>query len=95
MNVSFWSAVPADDGKHLGTWYTDTDSNLPRFPQVPRAGEIVWLETNEIKLGCFRVDHVEWSFKNNRILNEETPMPRVSCEVYVLPVPRGGDHGDG
>jgi hypothetical protein len=87
MNVSFWSAVPDDDGEHLGTWYTDTDANVPKFPQVPREGEIVWLETKEIKLGRFRVHHVEWSFKNRAILNE-IPIASVGCEVYVEPADR-------
>lgn len=91
MNISIWSAVPDDDGKHLGTWYSDTNENLPKLPQVPRAGEILWLETEDIKLGKFIVDHVEWSFKNYAPLREGPGIPSVGCEVYVLPVKRAGD----
>lgn len=92
MNISIWSAVPEDDGKHLGTWYTDVDVNMPRMPQVPRAGEIVWLETKDIKLGKFTVDHVEWSFKARSIVGE-MPIPSVGCEVYVVPVDRKANNG--
>jgi hypothetical protein len=84
MNISIYSAV---HGKHLGTWYTEVDKNLPRMPQVPREGEIVWLETNDIKLSKFKVHHVEWSFKERSIANE-MPIPLIGCEVWVVPIDR-------
>lgn len=80
MRVYFYSADDKDDGEHLGAWYTDIERG--NFPQVPRVGDIVWLETREIRLKKFLVKEVHWSFKNAPILSE-TPIPSVGAEVYV------------
>lgn len=80
MRVHFYSAVEADDGKHLGDWSTDPENGV--FPQVPRIGDTVWLETDEAELTKFVVKDVHWEFKNRRVLGTRVP-PRVGAEVYV------------
>jgi hypothetical protein len=80
MRIYFYSGEEKDDGTHLGTWYTEPDYG--NYPQVPRIGDTVWLETKEIKLGKFVVTDVHWSFKNQAVFSEQ-PIPNVSAEVYV------------
>jgi len=48
---------PGEEG--LGSWYPEDDQ-----VQVPRKGDILWLETDELKHSRWRVVNVQWAFRN-------------------------------
>ena len=74
MTVHIYGA----DGEHLGAWYPEEDQ-----VQVPRKGDVVWLETDAMPFDRWRVKRVEWSFQSKRHGIGSTR--RISVEVHVTP----------
>lgn len=77
MNVQFWLAD--EDNTHLGTWWHDEHA------QVPRVGDDVWLETEELNLQRFKVVGVQWSFRARCHGSLGTADRSCKAEVHVRP----------
>lgn len=54
LSVQIWRA---DNGDHLGSWYSDEHA------QAPRKGDTLWLETDTYKHSRWKVVEVQWSFR--------------------------------
>lgn len=65
---------PGDDC--LGSWYPEDDQ-----VQVPRKGDIVWIQTDKLPHGRWRVANVQWSFRDYRHGIGHTRM--IAVEVHV------------
>lgn len=63
------------DGEHLGSWYPDDEI------QVPRKGDIVWIETDQTPFDRWRVVNVQWSFRNKTIGISKARY--ISVEVHI------------
>lgn len=63
-----------------GSWFPEEDQ-----VQVPRKGDILWLATDEIKHSRWRVENVQWVFRNEKIGIGRTRM--ISAEVHAKPYP--------
>lgn len=67
-----------DTGEHLGSWYPEEDQ-----VEVPRKGDIVWIDTDANGHDRWRVVNVQWAFRNKQL--GVTRTRSVSAEIHVKP----------
>ena len=77
LSVSLWKH--GSDNEHLGTWYSEEGV------QVPRKGDILWLETDENRHDRWKVVNVQWSFRNSKLGNSQFRM--LGAEIWIKPAP--------
>lgn len=77
LSVSIWNE---GDGEHLGSWYSDEQV------QVPRKGDILWLQTDKVRHSRWKVINVQWSFRDSALgISRERSM---QAEVWIKPAPQ-------
>jgi hypothetical protein len=77
LSVQIWKY--GEDNEHLGSWYSDEQA------QVPRRGDIVWLDTDKHRHGRWKVAEVQWSFRDTTHGIGRTRL--MTAEVHVKPYP--------
>lgn len=78
LTVTLW--MSGGDNECLGSWYPEDDQ-----VQVPRKGDILWLDTDEHPHNRWKVVNVQWAFRNRKIGIGSTRT--LSVEVHIKPHP--------
>lgn len=65
--------------EHLGAWYPESDQI-----QVPRKGDVLYIETDKIRFERFKVMEVQWCFRDTAIGISRSRY--ISVEVHVRQV---------
>jgi hypothetical protein len=76
FSIGLWNAT---DGEHLATWYSEEGA------QVPRKGDVLWLDTDNLGHGRWRVCSVQWVFKDRAMGISRYRTNYV--EVWITPKP--------